>query len=178
MKQPKIKPPNSHKTKPISPIIKIGLTDLEKSDHKKWQASLFKNTGETLDEHGNVVSKRNEDLFIGGPDWIDGTTCAHAPNGPRAFNDPKGNWADYYIKDKVKFETHGPYIKGYHLYSTARSIMGNEHYIEKSHLPQTGFNLRGPNMRKCYYHCGFLSEELLLHEGIYPGEFTGIYTVS
>jgi len=169
--QPKEKPK-------ISPLIKVGLTTLEKSENAVFKARLHRTLGEELDPITNQpISKRNEDLFIGGPSWIDGTTCTHAPNGPRAFNDAKGNWADYYIKDRVQLVEFGSKVAGYHVYSTARSLHGSENFIERKHQPELGFNTRGPNMRKCYYYCGFLSEALLLHDGIYPGEFSGIYTV-
>lgn len=161
-------------TTPKGPIIKIAdskAVQKEKADFRK-QVEII--GSETLDEFGNPKSYRNEDLFMGGP--YNGHTCEHSPNGPRAHNDPKGYWADYFIKDKMKIPETGSWVTGYHLYSTSRSIYSNgeDGMILKEHQSQMGgLGSRGPNMRKLYYYCGWFDEGFLTLGGLSFDEFTG-----
>lgn len=157
--------------------MKIGATKKEKAQKKQWLKQLRSIGTIETDANGKEVSKRNEDLFIGGPSWIDGFTCAHQPNGPRATNDPKGFWADYLIKDTLVID--GSKHVGYHIYSPVRGIFMNEEgKVLQGQAPQFGMGTRGPNYRKCYYYIGWLEEGLIRREGYAFEEFTGILSAS
>lgn len=159
----------------IAPLIKIAPSKEEQAKEKQFIKDV-EGMADTLRPDGTVVSERHKDQFFGGP--YHGFICSHQPNGPRAHNDPNGNWADYYIKDKLYIpDAHGK-ISGYHIYSTVRNIMGSDGYINKGHASQWGLGTRTTNYRKCYYYIGFFDEGFLALEGISVADFTGIFTQS
>lgn len=160
-------------SKPISPIIKIAPTDKEKAEQKRSEKIV-----NILASEKKGKSMRDMDLFVGGP--MDGEVVPHQPNGPRAPNDPKGNWSDYYIADTLVVEEGGSKkkIKGYHLYSSSKGFhttfnetVGRHTYDAHKHANFAGLGTRGPNMMKMYYYVAFLDDRALVLDGIIIGEF-------
>lgn len=165
--------------------IKIGATKAEKLEAKERAKKINILSAEPVQGPNKAyISKRNEDLFIGGPPGLDGYCCHHAPNGPTLEWDPGRHWATYYILDVMKMSSVERPIKGYHVYSPTRALEmalldeGALHRQEFSNRPRINLGTRGPLFRKCYYYAGFMEETLLILSGVQPSDFKEILTLS
>lgn len=161
----------------ISPLIKFAPTAVQKKVQRDFNKSIDNLMGET----GTSASKRNEDLFIGGP--LDGHKCQHGPNGPEQSWDKGRHWSDYYFKDKMRLPTVGRWVEGYHIYSSSKALMILDSEMKlrhPEHASGSKLNLgtRTAHMRKCYYYCGFMEDDLLHADGIVPEMFTGILSIA
>ena len=163
--------------------IVIAPTKAEKAEKKEWAKKVDLLASEpTLVHEKGYVSKRNEDMFIGGP--LDGHFCSHQPNGPDQDWDPGRHWADYYFKDTMRLANIERKIEGYHIYSSAKAIemslmdAGAVKHKDHAKIPRLNLGTRGPNMRKTYFYCGFMETGLLVLDGVVPADFKGVLTLS
>lgn len=148
-----------------STLIKIAPSKFEQSEQKVFESNLDTFHAEIKNSKGFVVSDRHKDIFYGGPHH--GEIVDHSPNGPRTEDDPKGFWADYYIKGW--YPIYGEWQYGYCLYCTMRSLFSGTDYGEWAPPPHIG--TRDAKQRKIYYFTGFADPWRLILDGVYPGEF-------
>lgn len=159
----------------VSPQIKIAASRDEQAAAKRFIKGLESQVAKT-DAAGNEISYRNQDIFTGGP--MDNLVCEHQPNGPRAHNDPKGLYADYFFRDKMRVGDN--WITGYHIYACSVSIYADQDGFVHPEMRSTfGFNLRGANFRKVYRYCGFLDEGFFtLKNQMTQYDFNGVLSVA
>lgn len=163
--------------------VKIAPTKAEKIEKKEWAKKVETLSAESTPHvEKGYVSKRDEDLFIGGP--LDGYCCKHQPNGPEESWDPGGYWSDYYVKDAMRLHPLESKREGFHVYSSSRalemalSVDGAVKHHDHAAKPRLNLGSRGPLHRKCYYYCGFMETGLLIIDGIHPSDFRGILSLS
>ena len=155
----------------LTPLIRYAPTQAEKNEQRQQE----KHQSILAAEAPGVKNRRDEDYFIGGP--LDGMVTKHQANGPRAHNDPKGHWADYYIRDTMLIPETGDRVPGYHLYSSARGFHDSG-YQRQGHKARFNLGLRTALFRKCYYYVAFLEERIITLDGIRLDEFHGVLTLS